>query len=188
MSGYTKLFSSIVDSSVWQESKETKVVWVTMLALKNRYQVVEASLPGLAARAGVTIEECAAALEVLKRPDPYSRSKEYEGRRIEEVEGGWRLLNGEKYRNLLSAEQRLVYKANWQKGYRQRKRKEKEAAKVAGATAAVVEAVSEANAQAKQAAVEEGRCLECGRIGIHEDWCPRSQSVDSASSSSSSAG
>lgn len=48
MSGYTKLFSSIIDSTIWRESKETKIVWITMLAKADRYGVVEASLPGLA--------------------------------------------------------------------------------------------------------------------------------------------
>ena len=47
MTGYTKLFGSIVDSTIWRESKETKIVWITMLAKANKEGIVEASLPGL---------------------------------------------------------------------------------------------------------------------------------------------
>lgn len=121
--GYTKLFSSIVASTIWQESKETKVVWITMLAMKNRDQVVESSIPGLAKMAGVTIPECESALKVLSSPDEYSRSREFEGRRIEAVDGGWRILNGEKYRQKMGADERREYKARKQAEYRARKAK-----------------------------------------------------------------
>jgi hypothetical protein len=122
MSGYTKLFSSILDSTVWQEDKDTKLVWVTMLAMKNRHQIVEASVPGLAKRAGVSINECQASLEKLKAPDPFSRTKENDGRRIEDVEGGWRILNGEKYRDKMSPDELRAYKAAKQREYRAAKK------------------------------------------------------------------
>jgi hypothetical protein len=60
--------------------------------------IVEASIPGLANRAGVTIEETEAALKSFLSPDPYSRTKDYEGRRIKEVDGGWLLLTYNKHR------------------------------------------------------------------------------------------
>lgn len=109
MQGYTKLFGSIVASTIWDESKETKIVWITMLALANRGGIVEASIPGLAALSRVTVDECKAALTALLTPDPYSRTKDYEGRRIEEVEGGWKVLNHAKYRAKMSADQRREY-------------------------------------------------------------------------------
>ena len=52
---YTKLFTSILDSTVWQEGLETKVVWITLLAMADREGKVDGSVPGLAKRAGVTI-------------------------------------------------------------------------------------------------------------------------------------
>ena len=69
MTGFTKLFGSIVASTIWRESKEVKIVWITMLALKNKNHIVEASLPGLADLARVTIDECKEALKVLSKPD-----------------------------------------------------------------------------------------------------------------------
>jgi hypothetical protein len=97
MSGYTPLFKSLINSTVWQESQSTKVVWITILALKNRKGIIESSIPGLARASGTTIQECEESLKVLMSPDLYSRTKDFDGRRIEEVDGGWIVLNHEKY-------------------------------------------------------------------------------------------
>lgn len=115
MSGYVKLFSQILDSTVWtMENKETKLVWITMLAMKSRNQIVESSIPGLARRAGVSIEECEFALRRFKEPDKYSNSPEEEGRRIKDVPGGWLIVNGQQYRDRMSLEDRREYKRQWQ--------------------------------------------------------------------------
>ena len=108
MTGFTKLFSGIVYSTIWQEPLHTRVVWVTMLALADARGQVAASLPGLAKASGVTLDECQDALDTLQSPDKYSRSKEYEGRRIEEIDGGWSILNYLKYRELRHADERRI--------------------------------------------------------------------------------
>jgi hypothetical protein len=120
MSGYTKLFSSILQSTVWQEPSSTKVVWITMLALAGKTGVVEGSIPGLAHTAGVTIDECEEALRKFQFPDPYSRSKDFEGRRVAEVDGGWMVLNHGKYRELLSKDNEAEANARRQKRYREK--------------------------------------------------------------------
>jgi len=122
MNTYTKLFSSLLDSTVWQESLPTKVVWITMLAMKDKDGYVGASVPGLARRAGVSLEECEAALDKFLAPDTYSRTKENQGRRIVVADGGWTVLNHFKYRNTLSAEDRREYKRVKQAEYRRRKK------------------------------------------------------------------
>jgi len=104
MTGYTKLFSSILGSTVWREPAPTKVVWITMLAAKDLYGEVEASIPGLAHLSGQSIEETETALATFLAPDPYSRTREHEGRRIEVIEGGWYILNHDKYRDKMSPE------------------------------------------------------------------------------------
>lgn len=104
MAGYTKLFSSILGSTVWRESYPTRITWITMLALADRDGIVEASLPGLAHLAGVTLEEAEKAVKTFLSEDIYSRSPEYGGRRIEPTDGGWRLLNHAKYRERMSPE------------------------------------------------------------------------------------
>jgi hypothetical protein len=96
---YTKLFGSIIGSTIWRQSLHVKVVWITMLAMKDQDGIVEVSLPGLAHLAGVTLEQATEAIRDLMAPDPHSSTKDREGRRIEEVDGGWRVLNHFKYRD-----------------------------------------------------------------------------------------
>jgi hypothetical protein len=103
---YTKLFSSIVHSSVWREPHHVRLVWVTMLALANRYGYVGASVPGLADASRVTLEECEDALRRFQEPDRHSRSQEHEGRRIRAVDRGWQLLNHEKFREARNSDER----------------------------------------------------------------------------------
>lgn len=104
--GYTKLFSSILDSTVWQEPGDTRLTWITMLAMADQHGVVSSSIPGLAKRAGVPIEGCERALETFLAPDRYSRTKDNAGRRIEPIQGGWVLLNHAHYRELREREDR----------------------------------------------------------------------------------
>ena len=115
---FTKLFNSILDSTIWQEAKETKLVWITMLAMCDKNGEIHASIPGLAVRSGVTISECEAALLCLLSEDKYSRTKTDEGRRIAEIDGGWLLINHGKYRELLSKEERREYLAQKQREHR----------------------------------------------------------------------
>src|SRR5947208_2024472 len=108
VSGFTKLFSSLIFSTVWREEMHVKVVWITMLAMANRHGDVLASVPGLADAARVSLRQCREALTKLAAPDPDSRTKTHEGRRIADVDGGWRLLNYEKYRAIRDADERSL--------------------------------------------------------------------------------
>ena len=118
MSGYAKLFSTIIASTIWREDNATRIVWITMLAMRNRQHVVEASLPGLAHRARVKLEDTEKAVRKFLAPDKFSRSCEHDGRRIEKVDGGWRILNGDKYRRKLSEDDRREYQRIKQAEYR----------------------------------------------------------------------
>ena len=119
--GYTKLFSSIVTSTIWVESDRTRIVWITMLAMADRNGEIQASIPGLARLAGVPIPDCEEALAKFIAPDPYSRTPDDEGRRVEKIEGGWALLNHAKYREMASRDDSKA--ANTE---RQRRHREKE--------------------------------------------------------------
>lgn len=123
--GYTKLFGCIVASTIWREDNATRLVWITMLAMKNERHIVEASLPGLADLARVSFTDCEAAIKKLESPDKYSRNQENEGRRIQKCEGGWLILNGEHYRKLMSAEERREYQKLYHRDYRAKKKQRK---------------------------------------------------------------
>jgi uncharacterized phage protein (TIGR02220 family) len=109
MTGYTKLFGSIVLSTIWREPNHVRIVWITMLALADKRGIVEGSVPGLADLCRVSVDECREALAKLKAPDPDSRTKAEGGRRILEVEGGWQLVNHAKYRAKLNQDERTEY-------------------------------------------------------------------------------
>ena len=118
MTGYTKLFSSIIASTIWRADDKTRLVWITMLAMADQFGIVEASVPGLADMARVTLQECQDALQELSAPDEYSRSTERDGRRIEPSDGGWRLINHGKYRDKMSRDERREYQRLYQRSYR----------------------------------------------------------------------
>lgn len=115
---FTKLFSSITDSSVWQESSDVRVVWVTLMAMSDPLGRVHAAIPGLARRANVSREATEKALAVFLSPDPDSRSKDHDGRRIEEISGGWRLLNYATYREMRDEEARKEKNRIYQERFR----------------------------------------------------------------------
>jgi hypothetical protein len=94
-----------------------------MLALKDDRGVVEASLPGLADFARVTLEQCEDALARLSGPDPQSRTKDKGGRRIVETDEGWEVVNHWKYSDKDSPEDRKKRRernAAYMRDYRKR--------------------------------------------------------------------
>lgn len=118
--GFTKLFNTIVTSTIWQEDDKTRIVWITMLAIADADGRVSASIPGLAQVSNVSLEACEKALKNLLSPDTYSRTKDHQGRRIAEVDGGWDILNYVKYRRMMNEEERREYKRIKQAEYRKR--------------------------------------------------------------------
>ncbi len=95
---YSKLFASILDSSVWLQSDQTRLVWLTLLAAKGKDGFARfATMANLAARARVDLSECAKAVAILEAPDPDSSNQDYEGRRLERVPGGWMVRNATLY-------------------------------------------------------------------------------------------
>ena len=116
--GYTKVFGSMLDSSIWLEDSDTKVVWMTLLLMKDKNGFVRASVLGIAHRSMVNLEKVKAALKKFKEPDEYSTTKDNEGRRIEEVDGGFIILNHKKYRDLMSDEDRRDYQREYRADYR----------------------------------------------------------------------
>lgn len=125
MSGYTKLFGSIVHSTIWHSPKDVKILWITMLALAEADGTVEASVPGLAAASGLTLPECSEALTVLESPDPWSKNPDNEGRRVAKCDGGWKILNYLNYREKLTVSQRRDANAARVRKHRENKAKEK---------------------------------------------------------------
>ncbi len=100
---YNKLFTKILDSSIWLEPTPTRIVWMTLIAAMDESGFAQfASVGNLAHRAIVDMNDAQKAVESLEGPDPESSDPENDGRRIERVPGGWMVLNAEKYRQMVT--------------------------------------------------------------------------------------
>lgn len=163
VAGFTKLFSSLIFSTVWREEMHVKVVWITMLAMANRHGDVLASVPGLADAARVSIDQCREALFRLGGPDPDSRTKENEGRRIIEVDGGWRLLNYPKYREIRDADERRIQVRENVRAFRERE-------KAKGVTVIKVSPRKPKKAQAEAEAEAEVEKSKPSRLAAGDPW------------------
>ena len=143
MAGYTKLFNSILASTIWRANDKTRIVWITLLAMADKDGIAEGSIPGLADMARVSIEDCKSALAELMAPDEYSRTADFEGRRIEPVDGGWLLLNHSKYRAKMSEDD--IRERN-----RQRQAKWRERHKNNADSNVMSQSVTDSNAESRQ--------------------------------------
>lgn len=139
---YSKLFSSILGSSIWGEDDQTRIVWITMLAMKDRDGYVGASVPGLARLANVPLEAVQRALATFLAPDKHSRSADFEGRRIEVADRGWIVLNHERFRDMRDEDARRAYE-------RDRKRAQRAARNVPDSPAVSAHADADADADAE---------------------------------------
>lgn len=123
---YTILKSSIIDSSLWvMEDSDTRCVWITLLAKRNKDGEVFSSLVGLSHAACVPIEKTEIAIKKFLAPDTNSTTKENEGRRLKEIVGGWLLLNHQK----IKEEAQAANKAQYMSGYMKDKRAHQKIAK-----------------------------------------------------------
>lgn len=102
---YNRLFTKILDSSIWLEPDSTRIVWITLLASMDQDGYAHFSaLENLAARARVSLAKAQRAIEILESDDPNSENPAKNGKRIERVPGGWLVLNAISYRQKFSKE------------------------------------------------------------------------------------
>ena len=119
---YNKLFTSILDSSIWLEDSETVRVWITLLASMDEDGFCKfGSVKNLSIRANVPLPATVRAVEILESPDEYSPGQDFAGRRVEKVVGGWIVLNSKKYRDMVT--RRIAKEQNRVRVARHRERK-----------------------------------------------------------------
>ncbi len=123
---YTKLFHRILHSSIWDEDYPTRIVWITLLALRDADGVIESTIKALSRSARVPPEDCQSAIDKFLAPDPESLTSEHEGRRLKTVPGGWLLLNHQKYVQLMGREHQRAY---WREKKAQQREREIEQAR-----------------------------------------------------------
>jgi hypothetical protein len=123
---YSKLFSSVVHSSLWSEPDHIRLLFITLLALADKDGIVYGSRSGLERAAMIdpdAAEKCDP-WERLMGPDSDSsdllRNPENEGRRIQEIPGGFRLINYDYYKALRDAEERKIQNREAQRRHREK--------------------------------------------------------------------
>ena len=104
---YGKVFESMYDGTI-SEDWRALVTMQQLIVLCDADGVVDMTPKAISGRTGIPIEHIQAGIEVLESPDPYSRTPDEEGRRIirldEHRPWGWYLVNHEKYKKMVNAE------------------------------------------------------------------------------------
>lgn len=119
MISFAPLMSEITDSSVWEEPYHVRILWLTMLARKQADHVVYADAYRLRKWSNLkSIEEVEEGLRILSSPDERRLGQEFGGRRIEKVEDGWLVLNGQKYEDMMRKISERIRKAKWAREHR----------------------------------------------------------------------
>jgi hypothetical protein len=143
MAGFAKLYSSLTESSLWCERDDVRILFVTMLALADKNGCVKGSRGGLMRAANIAYNpDQPDPFDVLMAPDNDSsdlaRNPERQGRRIEEIPGGFRLINFCYYRNLRSPEKRRAQLREAQAKFRAKKKGNQDVIKGNQASSSVI--------------------------------------------------
>ncbi len=119
---YTKLDKDIIYSSLWAMKPEFCKVWITILALKNREQMVTQNVTGMARIACLPLAVVEEAIAMFESPDPQSTSKEEGGRKLIRMKGGWLVVNGEAYEGMGWSDEKREWERNRKSKYRDKKK------------------------------------------------------------------
>lgn len=121
---YNKLFTKILDSTIWLAPSDHRIVWITLIAAMDQDGLAEfGSIENLAARARVKLDVAQKAIKDFEAPDKHDRTQEFEGRRIERVPGGWLVLNAVKYRDIVTSTVAREKSRERMRKFRERKEK-----------------------------------------------------------------
>jgi hypothetical protein len=165
---YNKLFSKILDSSIWLAPDQTRLVWITLLAAMDEDGFVPlATTANVARRANVSDQAAQDAITLLESPDPATPECPYAGRRIERVEGGWMVLKAREYAGIVRRVEMLALN-------RERVRRSREQAKSRrDAVTSRCDAVTHGNAAVTErngnAVTEQGAELDCNGPVMQSD-------------------
>lgn len=109
---FAKVFGQIFDSSI-AEDYNCRRMFVDLLILADSDGVVDMTLEAIARRTNVPLDEVEKYIKELMQPDPLSRSKTEQGRRLipldKDRQWGWQIVNYGHYRNIRDEEARRSY-------------------------------------------------------------------------------
>jgi hypothetical protein len=106
---YGKIFTSMYEGTLHGQW-EAMVTMQQLIVICDSDGVVDMTPTAIAGKTGIPLEIIEKGIKILEKPDPYSRTPDYEGRRIALLEDhrnwGWFLVNHKKYRDMIDAETR----------------------------------------------------------------------------------
>jgi hypothetical protein len=102
MSGYTPLFDTALDGTLFGKWPHTGI-WCCLLSQADKHGVIDKHPNLLAAKIGTPLDVLLSCLQDFMQPDPGSRTRDHDGRRLElldpeERDWGWRIVNHALYR------------------------------------------------------------------------------------------
>jgi len=113
---YAKIFNSLFDGSMRGHSNLI-LVFVNLLCHADEDGIIDRHWRAIADETGLDEQTVRQAITELESPDPDSRTRTNEGRRLTRIdperEWGWQIVNFQHYRNLRTAEERREYMRNY---------------------------------------------------------------------------
>lgn len=104
---YGKIFDSIYEGTLYGQW-EAIVTFQQMIVLCDADGIIDMTPPAISARTSIPLEIIQKGIEILEKPDPYSRTPDENGCRIALIDShkpwGWYIINHKKYRNLQDAD------------------------------------------------------------------------------------
>lgn len=122
---YAKVFRQFFESTINEEPLHVRLLFIFMLMQANDDGVVDATPQSLARSFNMPLDQVTEGLARLCAPDPSSRSREEEGRRLIPIRAtyGWRIVNYIAYRNIQREEDRRTYHREYGRKRRALRRK-----------------------------------------------------------------
>ena len=138
MNTFVPLWSQVVDSTLWEEDLPVRVLFLTMMALKDPDHVIRMPFRRLCKKANMEPDVCERALKVLLEPDGKSIDHQnFEGRRIQVVDDGWLVLNGAHYQKEMQRLFLRMKKTQLQRKYREEEKMNRSGQPLPGEIAAL---------------------------------------------------
>lgn len=101
MAGYTPLYETMLTGTLYGKWPHTGI-WACLLSRASREGVIDEVPASLAAAIGVPVDLLMQCISDFMQPDPGSRTKDHDGRRLVLIDPnrdwGWKVLNHGKYR------------------------------------------------------------------------------------------
>jgi hypothetical protein len=116
--GFTKLDQGIIQSSIMLEDSDTFKAWIVFLAACGSDGIARVSPVYISSICHFSIEKTLEIINKLESPDPLSRSINDEGKRIERIDGGFRIINYLKYREYTYSDSKEAIKKRKQRGHK----------------------------------------------------------------------